>query len=109
MRPGAAHFNLSTGGGLLALVLWSATIAVARSLSEQLGPLTAGAAVYLIAGLLCLVHLARSKTSLTQLLRLPRKYLLGCGFLFALCNVALFLAVGLAKDREQVLEIGLVN
>jgi drug/metabolite transporter (DMT)-like permease len=109
MRASAARFNLSTGGGLLAIVLWSSTIAVARSLSEQLGPLTAGAAVYLIAGLLCLAHLARSKTSIIQLLRLPRKYLLGCGFLFAVCNVSLFLAVGLARDREQVLEIGLIN
>ena len=36
MRPSAGRFNLSTGGGLLAIVLWSATIAMARSLSEQL-------------------------------------------------------------------------
>jgi drug/metabolite transporter (DMT)-like permease len=109
MRSRAARLNLNTGGGLLAIVLWSSTIAVARSLSEQLGPLTAGAAVYLIAGALCLAHLARSKTSIAQLLRLPRKYLLGCGALFALCNVSLFLAVGMARDRAQVLEIGLIN
>jgi drug/metabolite transporter (DMT)-like permease len=109
MRPSAARFNLSTGGGLLAIVLWSTTIAMARSLSEQLGPLTAGAAVYLVAGLFCLVRLLQSKTSIRQMLSLPRKYLLGCGCLFALCNVLLFLAVGLARDREQVLEIGLIN
>ena len=109
MRSSAARFNLNTGGGLLAIVLWSSTIAVARSLSEQLGPLTAGAAVYLIAGALCLAHLARSKTSIAQLLRLPGKYLLGCGILFAVCNVSLFLAVGQARDRAQVLEIGLIN
>jgi drug/metabolite transporter (DMT)-like permease len=109
MRPSAARFNLSTGGGLLAIILWSATIAMARSLSEQLGPLTAAAAVYLTAGLFCLVRLSRSKTSISQLLNLPRKYLLGCGLLFILCTVLIFLAVGLARDREQVLEIGLIN
>lgn len=109
MRTSGARFNLSTGGGLLAILLWSATIALARSLSEQLGPLTAGAVVYLVAGVFCLAHLLRAGTSIRQLLELPRKYVFGCGFLFALCTVLIFLAVGQARDREQVLEIGLIN
>ncbi len=35
---------LATAGGFGAILLWSTTIAVARSLSEQLGPVTAAAA-----------------------------------------------------------------
>ncbi|MCX5735162.1 MAG: hypothetical protein NTW68_12655, partial [candidate division NC10 bacterium] len=35
--------------GFCAILLWSVTVALARSISEQIGPLTAGAAVYLTA------------------------------------------------------------
>jgi drug/metabolite transporter (DMT)-like permease len=101
--------NLSTGSGLGAIILWSATFAFARSLSEQVGPLTAGAAAYLIGGAFCLLKLAYSPAPLKRLLQLPRLYLLGCGFLFAFYTAALYLAVGLCRSRQQLLEIALVN
>jgi len=101
--------DLSTGGGLAAIVLWSTTIAVARSLSERLGPLTAGACVYLAGGLLCLLPLSWRGASRRQLLRLSWRYVLGCGSLFVLYTVLIYLAIGSASDRQQVLEIGLVN
>ena len=41
--------SLLTLGGLLAILLWSTTFAVARSLREQVGTLTSAAAVYGIA------------------------------------------------------------
>lgn len=101
--------DLSTGGGLAAIVLWSTTIAVARSLSERLGPLTAGACVYLAGGLLCLLPLLWRGASRRQSLRLSWRYVFGCGFLFVLYTVLIYLAIGSVSDREQVLEIGLVN
>jgi drug/metabolite transporter (DMT)-like permease len=101
--------NLSTGGGLAAILLWSTTFAFARSLSEQVGPLTAGSAVYLIGGFFCLLRTEWSGKRLTGFLKLPRPYLLGCGSLFAFYPAAIYLAVGLARDREQLLEIALVN
>jgi drug/metabolite transporter (DMT)-like permease len=104
-----ATTDWSTGGGLAAIVLWSTTVAVARSLSERMGPLTAGACVYLIGGLLCLLQLVWQRTPMRRLLSLSRRYLLGCGFLFVLYTVLLYLAIGLAADRQQTLEIGLVN
>jgi len=97
------RFN-HTASGFAAIVLWSATFAFARSLSEQIGPLTAGACVYLIGGFFCLLRLRWS-----ELLRLSPRYLLGCGSLFVIYTAALYLAVDLAKTREQVLEIALVN
>ncbi|MEI6780381.1 MAG: aromatic amino acid DMT transporter YddG [Verrucomicrobiota bacterium] len=103
------RIDLSTGGGLGAILLWSATFAFARSLSEQVGPITAGTAVYLIGGCLCLARLAWSRKGITELLKLPRLYLLGCGSLFIFYTAAIYLAVGLAKDRQQLLEIALVN
>jgi len=101
--------NLSTASGLGAILLWSTTFAFARSLSEQVGPLTAGAAAYLIGGSFCLLRLGWSARRFSELLKLPRPYLLGCGLLFACYPAAIYLAVGLAKDREQLLEIALVN
>lgn len=103
------RIDLSTGGGLGAILLWSATFAFARSLSEQVGPLTGGAAAYLIGGCFCLARLAWSRKGITELLKLPRLYLFGCGSLFVFYTAAIYLAVGLARDREQLLEIALVN
>jgi drug/metabolite transporter (DMT)-like permease len=40
---------------------------------------------------------------------LSRRYVFGCGSLFVLYTVLLYLAIGSAVDRQQVLEIGLVN
>lgn len=82
-------------------MLWSTTFAFARSLSERVGPITAGAAVYLIGGGLCLARLAWSKQGIPQLLDLPRRYVFGCGFLFVFYSAAVYLAVGLSKDRES--------
>ena len=109
MRQRNGNTNFSTGGGLAAILLWSTTIAVARRLSEQVGPVTAAASVYLIGGLVCLLRVWWLRIPLGHFLKLPRRYLLGCGFLFALYTVLLFLAVGLAQDRAQALEIGLLN
>ena len=101
------QIDRSTAGGLLAICLWSTTIAASRSLSEKVGPLTAGVAVYLVGGVFCFLGLGRSRAA--QILKLPSKYLVGCGFLFVLYSLLLYLAVGMARDHEQVIEIGLIN
>jgi drug/metabolite transporter (DMT)-like permease len=95
--------------GIAAIVLWSVTVALARSISERLGPLAAGAAVYLLAAGFLGVHLLVTERSFRALARLPRRYVFGCGTLFVLYTVALFLALGLAADRHQTIEVGLLN
>jgi drug/metabolite transporter (DMT)-like permease len=109
VEQNSGKINWYTGGGLAAIVLWSTTFAVARRLSEQAGPLTAGACVYLIGGGLYWFWLAKSGTSLRRLGMLSRRYVWGCGSLFVLYTILAYLAIGLAADRQQVLEIGLVN
>jgi drug/metabolite transporter (DMT)-like permease len=101
--------TFATAGGFGAILLWSTTIAVARSLSEQLGPVTAAAAVYSVAGTLSLARLAGSGTKRRQIRHLPSNYLIGCGALFVAYMLFLYLSIGLAADRQQVLEIGLLN
>ncbi len=95
--------------GFAAIVLWSTSVAVVRSLAERLGPLTAAAAVYGLCGVLALGRLFSGDRTWRQIRNLPRKYLLGCGGLFILYMLVFYLAVGLARSREQVLEVGLLN
>jgi drug/metabolite transporter (DMT)-like permease len=99
----------STLLGIAAILLWSATVALARSIAERLGPLTAGAAVYLAAGGFLGLHYWWTEGTFRGLARLSRRYLIGCGALFVLYTVALFLALGLADDRRQTIEVGLLN
>jgi drug/metabolite transporter (DMT)-like permease len=101
--------NFATASGLAAIVLWSATFAFARSLSEHIGPLTAGACTYLLGGAVCLLRLWWPGKAGGDRPKLSLRYLLGCGSLFVVYTAAIYLAVGLAKDRGQVLEVALVN
>ncbi|MFH1742729.1 MAG: aromatic amino acid DMT transporter YddG [bacterium] len=95
--------------GLAALFLWSATVALARSISEQIGPLAGGAFVYLTAGILLTCHFLLRERSIRKLGNFPPKYVFGCGALFLIYTAALFLALGLAANRDQTIEVGLLN
>lgn len=100
---------VSTAGGLGAVLLWSTTVAFARSLSEQVGPVTAAASVYSVSCIAALIPLMCSRQRRQQILRLPIKYLVGCGALFVGYMLVLFLSIGWAENRQQALEVGLVN
>lgn len=102
-------FDRNTTAGFAAILLWSTTIAFVRSLSEQVGGLTTAAAVYLIGGLFCLLRLGWRREAINPAWKLPFRYLFGCGALFVFYMLVLYLAVGLAKNRQQVLEVGLLN
>jgi len=103
------RIDFSTASGLGAILLWSTTFAFARSLSEQVGPLTAGAAAYLIGGAGCLVRFALLPAPARRLEGLTRSYVFGCGGLFVFYTAALYLAIGLCRSREQLIEVALVN
>lgn len=100
---------MATFSGFVAILLWSTTIALTRSLSEQIGPVTAAASVYSVSGITALACLAWQSDKRRQIRQLPRPYLIGCGILFSSYMLLLFLAIGLAKNRQQVLEVGLLN
>jgi drug/metabolite transporter (DMT)-like permease len=84
-------------------------VAVARSLSEQVGPITSAAAVHLIAGAASGLCLIGSSQTITRIRQLPHRYVWGCGALFVSYMLVLFLGVGLAENDQQVLEVGLLN
>ena len=99
--------DVNTISGLAAILLWSSTVALARSISEQLGPITGAACVYGVGGLLSMGRLLWRGSLGERVRGLSSRYLLGCGALFLAYTLLLFLAVGLATDRTQVLEVGL--
>jgi drug/metabolite transporter (DMT)-like permease len=105
----ARRARVSTVLGLLAIVFWSTTIGVSRSLVEKVGPMTAAAALLLVGGALGCVWLALREGGLGGTARLPAGYLAGCGALFVAYEVCLYLALGLAEDRPQVLVVGVIN
>ncbi len=106
---GMCSSRLATCGGFAAIVLWSTTVAFARSLSEQLGPVTGAAAVYGVSAVPAVASLLRARQRRRGIVGLPARYLVGCGLLFVGYMLLLFLAVGWAEGHQQVLEVGLVN
>lgn len=99
----------ATGGGVLALVCWGSTIAFSRSLTEQLGTVTGASYILLLSGGLSTAHLMLDRRARGHLRRLPTAYWLGCGGLFVVYMVSLYLAIGLATGRQQVIEAGMIN
>ncbi|ONK03723.1 EamA family transporter [Pectobacterium actinidiae] len=90
--------------GLLAIVLWSTSVGLIRSLTEALGPI-GGAAMIYSTSTLCLLAfygLPRIKT-------LPRIYLFAGGAMFVCYEIFLSLSIGLADSRMQAMEIGMIN
>lgn len=95
--------------GILAILLWSSTIGVARSVTEAVGPYTAASAIFLLGGLLTLLFHYLQNCEIPSPTRFSRYYLFGCGALFVICMGSLYVAIGEAVSRNQLLEIGLIN
>jgi len=98
----------ATAQGIAALLFWGSTIAFSRSLAEELGTLTAASCIFLLAGGLSCTYLVISRR-LQRILHVSRAYLFGCGTLFVVYMASLYVAIGTAANRLQVLEVGLVN
>jgi len=101
--------NSNTIIGILAILFWGTTIAFSRSLTEQLGPLTTASWIYVLSGIWSCIYLFSEPRRIKKTFQLPILYLTGGGTLFILYMVCLYLAVGLAFSREQVLEVSIIN
>lgn len=101
--------NTHTLLGLLALLMWSASAAFLRELSESLGPLTSGALVLTVGGGIGLLYLAVVRRRFTRLFRQPFRYLLASCALIALYEVSWYVAIGMAANRAQMLVVNLIN
>jgi drug/metabolite transporter (DMT)-like permease len=109
MDDRTCHARLGTVLGVLAIGLWSTTIAFSRDLAEEVGAMRAGACIYLLGGAMGCLYEVLVRRRLTAMLRLPAPYLVGCGLLFIFYTACLYAAVGLAATRRQAIEVGIVN
>ncbi|MDR0806763.1 MAG: aromatic amino acid DMT transporter YddG [Enterobacteriaceae bacterium] len=96
--------KIGTLSGVLAILLWSTSVALTRSIAEVLGPFAAGAAIYGTSGIIVLCI-----TGIPKLREQRAVYLWGCGALFVFYMVCFSIAIGMAANRTQTLEIGLIN
>ncbi len=99
-----SHNSRATLFGMVAILLWSTSVGLLRSISEHFGPTGGAALIYSVSALcLCLSQ------GLPRPRQLPRGYLLVGGLLFVGYEIALALAIGLANSRSQSLELGMIN
>ena len=107
LRTDAAAVQRATLIGLVAVLCWSSTIGLMRSVAEALGALGGAAMLYSVSAVLVL--LVKGLPTRTQLRSISRMYLMVCGALFAMYEICLSVAIGLAHDRAQSMELGMIN
>ncbi len=90
--------------GLVAIVLWSSVVGLIRSISEHFGPVVGAALIFTVAGVLVSVVLGIPKWR-----KIPPAYMYGCGSLFIAYEICLSLSIGFAQNRQQALELGMIN
>ncbi|WP_284336330.1 aromatic amino acid DMT transporter YddG [Comamonas sp. NoAH] len=103
----AASVRRATVVGLVAVLCWSCTVGLIRSVAEGLGALGGAAVLYTVSAILVL--LVNGVPGRAQLRSVSRVYLVVCGLLFALYEICLSVAIGLAHDRPQSMELGMIN
>lgn len=90
--------------GCAAILFWSCLTALSRNVTEQLGPIGGAACLYTVSSIFLLLVMGRPKLKL-----LSKSYLLIGGTLFVVYEICLTLALGMANDRHQALEMAVIN
>ena len=90
--------------GLSAIILWSLMVGLMRSISEGLGPVGGAALVFTLSGILLIFTVG-----FPDLRRISRRYLVAGSALFVSYEICLALALGYAANRQQAIEVGMVN
>ena len=97
-----------TALGLVAILCWGMSVAFTREVAEGFGAMSGMALAYAAGGGLgCVWQMATGRFG--RALAMPRAYHLVCGGLMVAYGLCYSLAIGLARDRQTVLEIGILN
>ena len=94
----------ATACGLVAILLWSTAAGLIRSVSELFGPLGGAALIYTLGAVLLVLFLGRPRVRATSWF-----YLVVGSALFVAYELCLSLALGYASNRNQAIELGVVN
>ena len=103
----AASVRRATLIGLVAVLCWSSTVGLMRSVAEALGAVGGAAMLYSVSAVLVLAVHGLPRRA--QLRSVSKVYLIACGLLFALYEICLSVAIGLAQNRAQSMELGMIN
>ncbi|MBN9059184.1 MAG: aromatic amino acid DMT transporter YddG [Rhizobiales bacterium] len=90
--------------GISAVLMWSATIGLYRNISETFGAVGGSALIFTFSGIVATLYGGRAAFRGHS-----RLHLLFGGAMFVTYEIALALAVGLAQDRTQTVEVGMIN
>lgn len=90
--------------GVISILLWSTMVGVIRSVSENFGPVGGAALVYTIGSIVLVLAMG-----LPKIKQYPKRYLFWGTLLFVSYEICFVLALGLANNRQQAIELGMVN
>ncbi|WP_369310924.1 aromatic amino acid DMT transporter YddG [Providencia rettgeri] len=90
--------------GVISILLWSTMVGLIRSVSENFGPLGGVALVYTIGSIVLILAMGFPKIN-----QYPKRYLFWGTLLFVSYEICFVLALGLANNRQQAIELGMVN
>ncbi|KHD26436.1 aromatic amino acid exporter [Vibrio caribbeanicus] len=93
-----------TIAGIAAILLWSSVMGVARAVTEMLGPVGGAASIYTVAALFLVAVMGVPKWRQYSL-----RYVLLGGGLFVAYEMCLALALAMANDRQQAIEMLVIN
>ena len=99
------NLDINTFYGIFAILLWSTTVAIVRSISRKISIIQAGAVSLSIAGAICIIIMIVNK-NFDSVVNHPVRYLVICGLLFAIYTVVLYVVIERAKDNQQAMELG---
>ncbi|MFD1091189.1 aromatic amino acid DMT transporter YddG [Providencia vermicola] len=90
--------------GVISILLWSTMVGLIRSVSENFGPVGGAALVYTIGSIVLVLAMG-----LPKIKQYPKRYLFWGTLLFVSYEICFVLALGLANNRQQAIELGMVN
>lgn len=90
--------------GVISILLWSTMVGLIRSVSENFGPVGGAALVYTIGSMVLVLAMG-----LPKIKQYPKRYLFWGTLLFVSYEICFVLALGLANNRQQAIELGMVN
>lgn len=90
--------------GIISILLWSTMVGLIRSVSESFGPVGGAALIYTIGTVILLIVMGPPKIR-----DYSTRYLIWGTLLFVSYEICFVLALGLASNRQQAIELGMVN
>ncbi|MBF4257788.1 drug/metabolite DMT transporter permease [Vibrio anguillarum] len=90
--------------GVAAILLWSCLMGLIRTVTEQFGPIGGAALIYTVSSVFLMLVMGVPKFKHFSL-----RYVLIGGALFVSYEICLALALGMANDRHQALEMAVIN